>query len=302
MLLPGLLNQNKLFHHLAGLSKEDPNFQTLKSEILARATTSLLHLIRIGQLNNECVAEFSLFEDQLNIQDEKIVFSSVSLGFLLNEISPQMSSLRLLQNLLLKLARSYEEVEGVPKSIADYAKKPESYGLKEEVRKILIQHWNQTGSKLRDYRDIDQHHATLTDQYFIQLKPKKTILVRFPDNPEVKSLKKFSYRKNINGLEFLDACFKEIHDTFEGVAKHYGAPPQNHQMSISMDQLGYLCPAKDRTLAFSFEKNISVKDGKNHMALSGWGIDQLPDLRLSTRKYFLDQEGIEKAKKVYGIN
>lgn len=301
MLLPGLLNQHKLFHHLAGLSKKEQKFQTLKSEILARSTTSLLHLLRIGQLNTECVAEFSLFEDQLNIQDDKIVFSSVSLGFLLNEISPLMSSMRLLQNLMIKLISSYEGTS-LPNSIADYVKKSGSYKIDEKAKSILEKYWNSTGEKLRSYRDLDQHFTTLADQYLIQIKPQKTILLRFPDNPEIKSSAKFTYNQNINGLEFLDACFKEIHEAFEELSKNYGAKPNDHQMSISLDQLGDLRPARDRTLAFSFEKNISVVDGKNNMNLSGWGCDQLPDLRLSFKKYFLDYWGLEKAKKTYGIN
>lgn len=301
MLLPGLLNQHNLFSHLAGLIKNNQQFQNLISEILTRSTSSLLHLLRIDQLRTECNAEFSLFEDQLNIKDEKIVFTSVSLGFLLNEISPLMSSLRLLQNLLVKLARTYEDVSGVPKSIADYLKNPNKYGLNNETKEILKKYWASTGKKLRDYRDIDQHYSVLTDQYFIQIKPQKTILLRFPDNPEVKSSAKFLYDLNINGLDFLKECFDELHSTYEELAKNYKAKPEQHQMNISLNQIGDLRPAKERTLAFSFEKSITNEDGINTINFSGLGCDQLPDLRLSFRKYFLDDDGIEKAKKIYGI-
>ena len=68
MLLPELLNSNKLFQFFATLSKDkDQKYESIKTEILSRATSAQLHILKINQLNEECVAEFNLFEEQLNI-------------------------------------------------------------------------------------------------------------------------------------------------------------------------------------------------------------------------------------------
>ena len=123
MLLPELLNSNNVLLFLAGLHKDkDHAFETLKIEILTRSTSALLHLIQINKTSMECVHEFSLFENQLNLKDNKIVYTSMALGFLLNEISPLLSTLRMLQNLILRLVSNFEGVS-LPSSINDYMRK-----------------------------------------------------------------------------------------------------------------------------------------------------------------------------------
>lgn len=186
MLLPEILNSEKLFLSFATLSKkEDQKFTNLKIEILERSTTALLHLIKIRQLNTECVNEFCLFEDQLNIKDSRIVYASISLGFLLNEISPLLSTLRMLQNLLLKIISSIEG-ESLPSSISDYFKKSYKYTISNKAKEILASYWEITGKKLKLYRDIDQHFNSLTENYFMEILPHKQVLIQFPDNPEEK--------------------------------------------------------------------------------------------------------------------
>ena len=301
MLLPGLLNSNKLFLHFANLNKEkDQKFESLKTEVLSRSTSALLHLMNINQFNAECVKEFGLFENQLNVKDDRIVFTSISLGFLLNEISPLLSTLRMLQNLILKVVSSIEK-QSLPSSISDYFKKPNKYPISKDAKELIEKYWKRTGENVKLYRDVDQHFNSLTENYFMAIFPNKHILILFPDNPEEKSMNKFRYEKNINGTIFLNEAFKELHTIFESLAVTYGAKPGSHQLSICMKQLGDLTPARDRALAFNFEKNISQADGKTNLNISGWGIDQLPDLRLSIRQYFLDESGLEKAMKTYSV-
>ena len=299
MLLPELLNSNKLFLFFATLSKEkDQKYESIKTEVLSRSTSALLHLINIHRLNVECINEFNLFEEQLNIKDNRIVYTSITLGFLLNEISPLLSTLRLLQDLILRVISSIEG-KSLPSSISDYFKKPDKYSISEDAKEILGSYWERTGKWVRLYRDVDQHFNSLTENYFMEIIPNKQILIQFPDNPEEKSVNKFKYEKNVNGIMFLQKAFEELHNTFESLAKAYGAQQGQHQLSISLNQLGDLTPAQDRTLAFNYEKNVSLVKGKMQLNISGWGMDQLPDLRLSFRKYYLDEDGIKKAKKTY---
>lgn len=302
LFLPELLNHYCLFLNLSGLNdKKNIEFQKIKSEILIRSSSSFLNLIKINQTNNQCLKEFELFEDQLNIQDSKIVFSSVSLGFLLNEISPLLSSLRLLQNLMLKVISIMENIS-LPSSIADFIKKQDKYKVSAETKEIINKYWESTGKSLRDYRDFDQHFDAITSNYFIQIKPIRTILIQFPDNPEIKSKNKFTYFKNINGIDFLKNSFNEIHETFESLAKKYGATPKKHDIRISLEQMGDLRPAKERILAFSFLETSSINEKNNiQIKIEGLGTNQQKDYKLSFKQYFLDEKGIEKANKIYGV-
>ncbi len=299
MLLPELLNSNNLLLSLSGLKKDkDHGFEELKSDILARSTSALLHVVHINQTSTECVNEFNLFESQLNIKDSRIVYSSITLGFLLNEISPLLSTLRMLQNHLLRLVSSIEGIV-LPSSINDYIKKKKKYHVSDKASQIISAYWGSAGSQLKLYRDVDQHFGALTQRYFMQTKPVKKVLLQFPDNPEVKSLKRFTYNKNIDGIEFLQNAFTDIAATYDKLAELYGAKNEPHDMSISLAQLGELTPATDRTLSFSYEKSFSKVDGKIQMNIRGWGTDQLPDMRLSFRKYHLDEENLVKAGKLY---
>lgn len=58
-------------------------------------------------------------------------------------------------------------------------------------------------------------------------------------------------------------------------------------------------PFQDRTLAFVYEKIVTQVDGKMQLSISSWGTDQLSDGRLSFRKYYLDENGVNRAKTIY---
>lgn len=299
MQLPDLLNSNNLFLSLNGLERN--NGQTLahvKDEIFSRGTSALLHLIRIQKLNKVCLAEFSLYENQLtNIKDKRIVYSSESLGYLLNEISPLFGTLRLLQNLSIKLLKVID-VKTLPKSINDYFKKPDLHEVKEITRKHLSEHWKSTGELLKHYRDIDQHYKWLFGRYFLQIDPRK-IIIELPNNPETKSPTKFSYSKEINAIDFLNKAFQEIHQLIENIAVEHGGKKSFHNQGISLEQIGDLTPFSNRTLSFMYSTYIKSENGTNTMHLEGIGMDQLETGQLSVRKYFLDDENLGRAKKMY---
>ncbi len=302
MLLPDLLNRNSLFKTLNGLNSERNHvLSQTKDEVFSRGTSALLHLIRIQDLNNRCVTEFGFYENQLtNIKDERIVYSSESLGYLLNEISPLITTLRLLQDLTLKLLRNLGN-KSLPKSISNYFKKPDKHKLNVDVHQTLETYWRGTGKQLKHYRDIDQHYSWLTGRYFMQIEGRKKVLIEFPDNPESKSPKKFTFSKKINAIDFLNEAFKEIHEVFEEIAKLSGAKEIEHTAGVSLSQLGELTPFANRTLSFMDFKYLTKDTNDNSVLhLEGIGMDQREDGRLSIRKYFLDEGNLEKAKKYYG--
>lgn len=301
MQLPELLNRNSLFKTLQGINDNNINIKRIKQEIFSRGTSAKLHLSRIMELNDKCITEFSFYENQLdNIKDERIVYSSESLGYLLNEISPLMATLRLLQNLILKLL-SYLYKISLPSSINDYFRKPKKYELNSDIHKILEIYWNKTGKQLKYYRDFDQHFGSLTERYFMQIKEYKTIFIEFPDNPESKKPKEITYYKKINAINFLDNSFKEIHEVFENISKINGAKATEHSVGCSMSQLGSLLPASNRTISFLDARYYTQVNNNITIHWEGIGVDQQENGQLSFRKYFLDDENLEKAKKYYCV-
>lgn len=301
MQLPDLLNRNNLFRSLNGLEYEEKEkLNQVKDEIFSRGTSALLHLIRIQKLNKQCVQEYSLYKNQLtNIRDSRIVFSSETLGYLLNEISPLFGTLRLLQNNSLKLLRTLG-VNTLPKSLNDYIKKPDSHKVKPEIHQSILQHWNSSGEKLKHYRDVDQHYKWLTGRYFLQVVDPNKIIIEIPDNPETKSPKDFTYENQINAIDFLNKSFIEIHGVIENIAVQYEAKSKIHQQGLLMDQLGDLTPYTNRTLSFMYSNQIKLENGVTNINIEGLGIDQLETGQLSLRKYFFDKENLDRAKKIYG--
>ena len=99
MYLADLLNSRGFFQctsnwaHEAGMANDI-------SFLLSRATSAMVCIIRLEQSQLNCIKEFELFEEQLENTDEKFVFNSRSMVELQNEISPLLSTLRIMSAIL----------------------------------------------------------------------------------------------------------------------------------------------------------------------------------------------------------
>lgn len=298
MYLPELLNADGLFQRVYSWKKSVPYGEDF-SALLYRASSCVIHVRRLAELNDRCVKEFSLFEDQLALGNDRIVLHSTSLLALLNEISPLLSSLRIMQDMLLPLIGKAKG-KSMPSSINDGMKKLHTLGLPEQIKTDLLRYWQFDGSKLRDYRVIDQHHANLVTHSFLQVKPTKKVLVLFPDNPEVKTPRKFTYEKSINGIDYLRSGFIALHAVFEEVATALGYQPSTIENEIGMAQLGILLPPERRTLAFWYEANHSVNADGVLVNISGTEVRQKDDGRLEFQRMLLGEEKLLEAKAIYG--
>lgn len=287
-----------------GIKQSEHKFNDFKESVLSHGTAALLHLISIEQANKQCQKEFELFEDQLNLQDDRIVFSSQSLGFLLNEISPSLSTLRMLQNKLIMFVNIMEKPKNsLPVSISDYVKNSEQYKISKETKTIILKYWNSTGKYAKFFRDIDQHDITnnpLTSRYFMQITPRKTVFLEFPDYQHPIQRSKFEYGEKINGIEFLNQSFTELHQAFEDLANFYGSSPTPHQQSVRLAQLGDLTPFRNRTLAVLYEINFKSEKGATTLNLSALRVDHQADGKVNLRELYLKNDSLEKAKTHYG--
>lgn len=297
MYFPELLNETGLFQRVYSWKKSVP-YEEDFSALLYRASSCVIHVRRLAELNERCVKEFDLFEDQLALGKDRIVFHSASLLALLNEISPMLSSLRIMQDMLLPLIGKAKS-KSMPSSIHDGMKKLHTLGLPEQIKVILLRYWQFEGAKLRHYRVIDQHQANLVTHSYLQVKPTKKVLVLFPDNPEVMTPRKFTYEKSINGIDYLHSAFIALHAVFEEVATALGYQARMIETEIGMAQLGILLPPERRTLAFWYEANHSASASGVLVKISGTEVRQMDDGRIEFQRMLLGEEKLLEAKAIY---
>ncbi|MGR9107870.1 MAG: hypothetical protein ACU843_13155 [Gammaproteobacteria bacterium] len=293
MYLPDLLNENKLFRKTYELKKSGHAEKEI-SALLYRATSFVVLLNRINIQNNKCVKEFELFEDQTQVESEiKIVFNSRSLIELLNEISPALSTLRIMQDLLLPtLGKVYKT--SVPSSIIDGVKKLNRLPFSEKIKNLIHLYWINGGSKLRNYRVVDQHHTTLVEHTFLQLTPPRRVLVIFPDNPEVKTHKKFTYEKYIEGIAYIGQMFMKTHELYERIAESLGCNGILVEKEIVMEQLGYLCPYRRRTLSLWYEEDIrKSENGKLQRNISAIKLNHTEKGNIEVQRLLLGDDKIK---------
>ena len=298
MYLPELLNSEGLFQRVYSW-KTDSSCPDEFSALLYRASSCLIHIRRLTELNHRCVTEFGLFEDQLALGEDRIVYQSPSLLAALNEISPLLSSLRIMQDMLLPLI-GRTNGRSMPASINDGMKTLHMLGLSNEIRGILLRYWQASGSSLRDYRVLDQHHASLVAHTFLQIRPTKKVLVLFPDNPETRTPKKFTYDKSINGIEYLHSAFMRLHAVYEDIAGALGFEGGLIESEIGMAQLGILLPPRKRTLAFWYEANQSISATGMQINISGIEFRQRDDGRVELQRMLLSEGKLLEAKRLYG--
>jgi hypothetical protein len=85
----------------------------------------------------------------------------------------------------------------LPHSLNDLVKslKSRDLGLPEEIRRELTLYWEHHGKRLKDYRDLAQHHALVLSEARISCTADgaPSIWLTLPNNPEVKSSAQLSY-------------------------------------------------------------------------------------------------------------
>lgn len=254
MYLANLLNSRGFFQRTSSWMEAEGISDDI-SFLLNRATSAVVNIHRMEQAQNNCFREFQLFDDQLVDIEDKIVFNSHSLVELQNEISPLLSSIRILQDLTIGLIGKTLKVS-LPSSINKTIKNIKKHNLPNEIENLLVQYWDTGGSKIRDYRILDQHYSGLVDHIFLQLRPSKKVLLLFPDNPKERSRKNFTYDQEICGISILRIGFDEVHELIENVAEYFGYMPTLVQTSTNLYQLGDLRPFRNRLLSFLFEAPI----------------------------------------------
>ncbi|MGD2117108.1 MAG: hypothetical protein PVG66_02010 [Chromatiales bacterium] len=290
MYLADLLNSYGFFPRAATLWK-DHNYAELLNDILSRATSSVVSINRIDELQRHCFREFELFEEQIDNKEDLIVFNSISMVSLQNEISPLLSSLRIMQDLTNDLVRKLSGTN-IPRSISDTIKKMDRYDLPQELKDLYTKYWGEGGgSKLREYRIADQHYSNIVDHVFLQLSPIRNVLLMFPDNPGAKSKSKYTYNNKICGISVLRIGFDEIQEFIERILEYYEIQPSQHSESISLDQWGDLRPYRRRALGLMYQTKVTqTENNKRNLNISAICFSQLEDGGIESQNMLLSEE------------
>lgn len=226
MYLASLLNNAGLFQHVGGWKKGSSDQVNSDIDIfLFRASSAYLSFVRMHMLTGMCLDQFSKRKGELNLKRSQIVFWSPTLVEFLNEFSPFLSSLRIMQNLILPLtAKAVKTGKSIPLSLADCIG-----------------------------RNIDQHYYAIVQQSFLQITLEGKIIVYLPDHPDEQSPKRVSFDKRRDALTFFEDAFLKLHNLVESIAKLSGFQPMPIDQTIRMAQLRDLAEGVRQTLALMID-------------------------------------------------
>jgi hypothetical protein len=228
MHLTRIFNEYGLFRHMSGWKHkyaEERNTNThLINEFLFRASSAYLNIDRMNKLSVECVFQYRRQKFRLKLNNQRVLFWSPTVIEILSEMSPFLSTLRILQNKFLKLvAEESNSGIGVPKSLSDAMKKGlDTYGFTEELSKLFLNYWDKSGEQIKNYRDMDQHYYSMIKHSYIRTSPEENLLIFLPDNPEKKSATTVTFEKEIDALTYLNDSFFRFHDFVEETASLLG--------------------------------------------------------------------------------
>lgn len=221
-----LLNRAAMFAYYAEWYSSY-NLDETHNNIAYRISAILSSFEKISILKSECLKQFNLFEEntKINKASEMINFKSPSLYDIFVNISYIALSLRIIQNSILNIISKEESKQknkiSLPNSMNDFMKKIENYSLDSSIKELISTYWNSNGKLLKDYRDIDEHHNYLIDKVYIDNFKDKNLILLLPDNPNVKSYKKYTFNKNIDAFQFLLTEYIEIEKLLNLISKYY---------------------------------------------------------------------------------
>lgn len=208
----------------------------IMEDILFRASNSWINLHYLDRAEKECLSEFIKFKNKLNIRGKRLYFWSPTLSDLMSRIPPILSSIRIMQNFTLKLLNSRFNIS-LPKSMSSLIKRGNKFNLPNNIYNLIEKYWNVSGKSVKDYRDFEHHYLTLIRNIHFRFSPKLHLFIPFPDNPEVKSFKKFTYHREINGIKYVRRAFNSIHNFLELISVNLGFKKHKFSMELKIGDL-----------------------------------------------------------------
>jgi hypothetical protein len=252
-----LLTGKGLFTHFGGWLKEcRQDEKAALDEFLFRATSAILALEEMHFHERCCLQNFAQHKPALTLKRTRLVLWSPQLFQLFHHFSAFLSSMRFLQNMLLRLVgRRLQLRTSIPKSLRDAVPKIHSYGLPATVCDLVEDYWKQNGERLKDYRDLDQHHFTLCKHVFLQWSPTERVIVLLPDNPSVTGNSKLTFNQEIDALRYFVDAFNVFHQCAERIAISLGFRAAALSEELDTSGLGTLDEGIRQTLGLWVENS-----------------------------------------------
>ena len=254
-----LLSGKGLFIHFGGWAAEcRKNEKKGINEFLFRATSAVLALEEMHFHERVCLENFRQIKPQLTLKRPRLFLWSPQVFQLFHHFTPFLSSMRFLQNTLLRMvARRLELRTSVPKSLRDVIPRIRSYGFLEEICTLIEEYWKASGADLANYRDLDQHYFTLCKHVLLEWSPEERLLVFLPDNPDVTAESELTFAKEIDALRYFVSAFNDFHQCAERIAIQLGFKPKGLQEELDTSGMGKLEDGVRQTLALWVENTLA---------------------------------------------
>lgn len=260
-----LANRAELFKLYASWYEDNNTHDNTHNNIIFRISSLILSMEKTYELSNECIKQFNLFKSDLkmnkNLKD--IHFLSPSLYEIFMNISEILTSIRILQNEIMNAISKQENKSNnkitLPNSMSDFVKEikknVDKYNLTNELKEIIKKYWNTSGKLVKDYRDIDQHFGFLFEKALINDFKNPKLIILLPDNPNVKSNKKFTFYKKINALEFIISEFYALENLINNVSEYYNYKDRDFDFNIIINE------KNPNSLSIIFDPNRNYLQG-----------------------------------------
>lgn len=238
------------------------NYQRPLILFLFRCYSTYIRLQRMKTLSQLCVNQYLEFKSSLKMNTSQINFFSPILSELIIELNPFLSNMRIMQNQFLTLvAREAPNVshlsvstslnKAMKRAHGEQKRRIETYGFEEEVVSAFIDYWDQSGIKIKKYRDLEQHYISIIEHSFLQVQPEEKIVIYLPDNPDERRVHNITYDNQLDALDYMEESFLDFHNFVEEVCKLLGFDqrPLTQYMDFTKSKV---IKGKERTFALLF--------------------------------------------------
>lgn len=259
-----IINGNKL-HCLGGWYNHTKNTKINKrlDDLFFRITSLHICYCNFLFIQKKCIEEYEQYEGQLNIEGEDIGYWSEILIDYLGQVNPFFSNLRIIQNLILPIFSTQIELKcSIPSSMSNVIKKIESYGFNEKVISLVLNYWEKSGKRSKDFRDVDQHHHALLQKIRFRVVGDKGPIIYLPDNPEVKSSSNLTFNKNIELMPFAYEAYQDLIKLLECIAQETGFKPEPVNQTIAQPTIHEDINRSHKTHSIYIGKQISLDLGQ----------------------------------------
>jgi hypothetical protein len=237
-------------------------------------------------LSERAVQEYRQRKDGLTLRSARIAYWSPTAVQFISEVPAFLSSVRVMQNQMLgMIGQKLGSAGKLPSSINDFARLPAKYRLPREHRELIVKYWNDGGTLVKHYRDLDQHFTVIAQHTYIKTEVPERLLVFLPDNPEVKSPAKFTFRQEREALPYCVGTLQKFNEVMNQIAILFGFQEAPLQQTLNMGDQGDVVPGQKRTMGLLIEETTTFRgfeighteDQRAYITKFGPKLPDLPD-------------------------